>query len=83
MTKQERKELEALSLELTANRNKNYYRHIEKKGLLYREAGTNNVAKLSLNFTGIKTYLEKTIKARKDFIAGQEVLKTPEVVNEQ
>lgn len=79
MTKEQRAELEPLSLEAFGN--KNYYRKIDKNGLTHKLEDGSRV-KLRLSFEGLKHYLEKTIKVRKDFLAAAEALKKKDKVEE-
>jgi hypothetical protein len=76
MRKDQRQQLEDLSLKAFGN--KNAYRRLEKNGLKYKDPETGQVAILKLTEQGLVHYLEKTIKVRNDFNAGLEVLKKEE-----
>lgn len=64
MTKEHRKKCEELSLKAFGN--KNYYRKVEKTGLLYRDPVSKKAARIKLTDEGILLYLEKTIAIREE-----------------
>jgi hypothetical protein len=76
MRKEQRKILEELSLKDFGN--KNYYRKIEKSGILYRDPQGAQCARIRLTDDGLIAYIEKTIKAREDFKKGLEAIQQPE-----
>jgi hypothetical protein len=76
MRKDQRKLLEDLSLKSFGN--KNYYRKIEKSGILYRDPQSKQCARIRLTDDGLISYIEKTIKAREDFKKGLDVIQQPE-----
>ena len=74
MLKEQRKILEELSFKAFGK--KHYYQKIEKYGLLNKIDGM--LTRIRLTDEGIKLYLEKTIKAREDFLKAHEILKKKE-----
>lgn len=80
MRKEQRKELEELSLKAFGN--KHYYKKVIKNGLLYRDPETGRAARIRLTEEGIFAYINKTIKAREDFLKASKVLKEQEAIDE-
>lgn len=80
MRKEQRKELEDLSLKAFGN--KHYYKKVIDKGLLYRDPETKMAARIHLTEEGLFAYINKTIKAREDFLKATKVLDEQGAVDE-
>jgi hypothetical protein len=76
MRKDQRKTLEDLSVKAFGH--KNYYRKIQKSGILYRDPQSKQCARIMLSDEGLVAYIEKTLKAREDFKKGLEIIQQPE-----